>query len=165
MRAVRLTQSRADCLVIDEGRDWRRAALIAGAALAWMLVAMVVLEPESGESVFFSLTGLGVLPVAAVFGRRALRRRTLSLVRTPGRLLLNGDPLELARIELRVTQMPFLKTPSGYALTLWVMTAVGPEDILLGHFESVFDASRVGGNLEEFIGRATRQQPGRTPLS
>ncbi len=164
MRFVQLTQPRPDCLLIDEGRDWKRAvALLAGAA-TWLGLATLI-SAESGASVVYSLTGFVVLPAVTIWVRRALRQRMLSVVRTPGRLMLDGEPLELARVELRVTHLPILKTPTGYALSLWVMTASGPIDVALGHFTSMFDASRVSGQLEEFIARATNRQPGRTPLS
>jgi hypothetical protein len=79
-------------------------------------------------------------------------------------MMLDGEPLELARVELRVTHWPLIKSPTGYALSLWVMTASGPEDVALGHFTSMLEASRVGGHLEEFIARSSSRQPGRTPL-
>jgi len=164
MRHVQLTQPRPDSLVIDEGRDWRRAGAMGVVAVVWVGLTSLV-APETGASVWLSLLGAAVLPVSAVVLLRALRRRVLSVVRTPGRLLLDGEPLELARVELRVTHLPVIKTPTGYALSLWVMTATGPEDVSLGHFESMLDASRVAGHLEDFIARATNRQPGRTPLS
>lgn len=164
MRLVRLTQPRPDNLVIDEGRDWRRAGVALVLTAVWVGVAML-LEADSGALVAFLISGMFVLPLCALAARRWLRRRVLSVVRTPGRLFLDGEPLELARIELRVTHWPVIKTPTGYALSLWVMTATGPEDVALGHFESMLDASRVGGHLEDFIARATNRQPGRTPLS
>ncbi len=134
------------------------------AAVVWVGVASL-LEADSGALVLFLLTGIVALPLCAIAARRWLRRRVLSVVRTPGRLFLDGEPLELARVELRVTHLPVLKTPTGYALSLWVMTATGPEDVSLGHFESMLDASRAGGHLEDFIARTTNRQPGRTPLS
>ena len=164
MRHVQLTQPRPDCLLIDEGRDWRRAlSLLAGSAV-W-LALLTLIAPETGASVVFSLSAFGVIPAVTLMVRRALRQRMLSVVRTPGRLMLDGEPLELARVELRVTYLPVFKTPTGYALSLWVMTSSGPLDVALGHFTSMFDASRVSGQLEEFIARATNRQPGRTPLS
>ena len=164
MRHVRLTQPRPDSLVIDEGRDWRRAGMMGAGSALWLTLTSQF-APETGASVWLSLLGAVVLPVAAVLLLRSLRRRVLSVVRTPGRLLLDGEPLELARVELRVTHVPVIKTPTGYSLSLWVMTATGPEDVSLGHFESMLEASRVAGHLEDFIARATNRQPGRTPLS
>lgn len=163
MRVIRLSQPRSDCLIVNEGRDWRRATVGVVLLAAWLTVALLV-SSESGASVLYSLLSVVVLPVAVVAVQRLLRKRTLSVIRMPGRLLLNGEPIELARVELRVTHVPVLKTPTGYALSLWVMTATGPDDVPLGHFESMFEASKVGGHLEEFIGRVSSRQPGRTAL-
>ncbi|MBL9039015.1 MAG: hypothetical protein JNG84_10905 [Archangium sp.] len=68
-------------------------------------------------------------------------------------------------VELRVTHRWLTKTPTGYALSLWVMGAAGPDDVDLGHFESMFDATRVSAQLDEFVARANTKQAGRTHLS
>ncbi len=164
MRVIRLSQPRPECLVVDEGRNWRRAAGWLLGAAAWVGLALL-LDPESGFFAAWSVVGLGLLPVCGVAVRRSLSSRTLMVVRSGGKLLLNGEPLELARVELRVTHLPLLKTPTGFSLSLWVMSLGGPEDVPLGHFESMLDASRVAGHLEEFLSKANSRQPGHTPLS
>lgn len=153
MRRVRVNQSRAECLTIDVGRDWSRAAWVS-AALG--LTVGVMLVPETGTFAGLLAVVLGslVCVAIAVFLARALARTEHTLVRSTGRLLLNGDPLELARVELRVLQLPMLRRPHGYVLSLWVMTLVGPDEVPLGHYKTLLEASTLSGQLEEFIVRA-----------
>ena len=158
MRRVIVHQPRPDCLEIHEGRAWSTAA----AALAGIVALAGVLAAVPGALGWWALAwcvALGALPVLAVHFTRALRTRDRAVVRTPGRLLLDGEPLELARVELRVTHWPLTKVPTGCALSLWVMTATGPEDISLGHFNSMFAAAPLSGQLEEFVQRAGTKAP------
>jgi hypothetical protein len=57
--------------------------------------------------------------------------------------------------------MPITRVPTGYALSLWVMTASGPEDVPIGHSGTLIEASMLSGQLEEFVQRANIKQPTR----
>jgi hypothetical protein len=158
MRRIRLDLSRNDCVTISVGRDLRRAGV---ATLGLAAVTGLMLVPERGSwaaMAAFALGSLTSLAIALLLGR-ALRTRTHTLVRSNGRLLLNGDPLEMARVELRVTQLPVMKVPTGYDLSLWVMTLVGPDEVPLGSYRTLLEASHVSGVLEDFVQRANVRQP------
>ena len=100
--------------------------------------------------------GAATMVVIALVLRKALTPRSHLLARAGGRLLLDTEPLELARVELKVTTL--LKRPTGYVLTLWVMTAAGPEELLLGNFPALLEATSVSGLLEDFVQRANVKQ-------
>ncbi|MDX2012164.1 MAG: hypothetical protein SFW67_18360 [Myxococcaceae bacterium] len=158
---VRLSQPRSDCLVVERGRRWRRFALAAAGVLAGgVTVGLLPLETGGGLVALVSLAPL--MAVLSVVMARAVRPATWTLVRTQGRLLIDGEPLEMARVELRVDQMPVTKVPTGYTLSLWVMTASGPVDIPLGAYRTLIDASLVSGTVEDFVQRANVKQPGHT---
>jgi hypothetical protein len=159
MRRVRLTHPRPDCVLVDVGRDWRQAA---GIAAGLTVVVALMLSPEAGTFAGILALVLGALTCVplGVLLARALTTREHLLVRSTGRLLLDGDPLEMARVELRVTQWPLINRPTGYALSLWVMTLVGPDEVPLGQFATMLEAATLSGELEDFIGKANaRQQP------
>ena len=88
---------------------------------------------------------------------RSARGAERTLVRTNGRLLLDGEPLDMARVELRVLKWPLTSVPNGYALSLWVMTASGPEDVPIGQFPTMLEATALSGTLEEFVQRANNR--------
>lgn len=158
MRRVNLDQSRSDCVTIDVGRDLRRAGY---ALLAQLCVTALMVLPERGSWASWVVFVPGSL-ISLLIARelvRAMREHTHALVRSNGRLLLNGDPLEMARVELRVLQLPVMKVPTGYELSLWVMTLVGPEEVPLGRYPTLLEASLVSGSLEEFVLRANVRQP------
>jgi hypothetical protein len=150
---VRISQPRSECVVVERGRRWRRFALAAvGVMAGGVAVGLLPLDTPPGlAALLFS--------VAMV---RAVRPATWTLVRTQGRLLVDGEPLEMARVELRVDQMPITRVPTGYTLSLWVMTAAGPIDIPLGTFRTLIDASLISGTIEDFVQRANVKQPGHT---
>ena len=50
------------------------------------------------------------------------------------------------------------RVPTGYALSLWVMTASGPEDVPIGRFATLIEASNLSGQLEDFVQRANVKQ-------
>lgn len=158
MRRVRLDLGRSDCVTVDVGRDWRRAGLLFSALVAVTGLMLVPARATAASVVALVLGGLTSLAVGMLLGR-ALRRHRHTLVRSNGRLLLDGDPLELARVELRVSQLPILKRPTGYHLSLWVMTLVGPDEIPLGNYPTLLAASAVSGQLEDFVQRANIRQP------
>jgi hypothetical protein len=153
MRRVRLSQSRSDYLGIQVGRDQARAWLSVASLAA---VAALMAWPEAGTAPALACLVVGtaaLVPLGVVLSR-ALARRQHALVRTSGRLLLDGEPLELARVELRVTVTPLMRMPTGYALSLWVMTSVGPDEVPLGRYRTLLEASTVSGSLEDFVQRA-----------
>jgi hypothetical protein len=161
MAAARLTHSGNDRIDVVLGPRLRR---VLGLGVGVVLWAGVVALSGSGSrgSVVLLLLGAVLVPVAVVLALRALRPIRRTLARTPGRLMLDGEPLELARVELRVRQWPLTRVPTGYRLSLWVMTSSGPEDIPLGRYKTLLDASAATGVLEEFLQRANVRQPGRT---
>ena len=163
MRGVRLSQSRSDYLGIEVGRDRLRAGL-ALASLGVISALMAWPEPGTTPALAALAVGAAALLPAGVVLARALRGRQHALVRAGSRLLLDGEPLELARVELRVTVTPVMRRPTGYALSLWVMTSVGPDEVPLGRYRTLLEASTVSGALEEFVQRAN-MRPHRHPSS
>ena len=160
MASVAVTQPRADHLVIEIGRHLgRAAALLTGGSAVLSLMFWLTLESVPG--VMMWVVAVMTLPLLGVACVRALRRANYVVVRTPGRLFLNGEPLEMARVELRVRQWPFTSRPRGYDLSLWVMTSVGPADLALGHFPTLMKASAVSGAIEDFVQRANVKSTGR----
>jgi hypothetical protein len=108
--------------------------------------------------------GVVLLPLVLVRAFRTARARRNVLVRAPGRLLLDGEPLEVARVELRVLKHWLFRTPRGYALSLWALVGRGePLDVELGRFSSMLDASLVSGQMEEFLERAKARAKGPAP--
>jgi hypothetical protein len=108
--------------------------------------------------------GVMVLPLVLVRAFRSARARRNVLVRAPGRLLLDGEPLEVARVELRVLRHWLFRTPRGYGLSLWALVGRGePVDVELGRFVSMLDASLVSGQMEEFLERARARAKGPAP--
>ncbi len=153
MRRVSLSQPHADCVVIRVRAD--------RAAVAVCLAALSVvggLHFLMGAPLWLLALDAVVLPVIAVRLRRVAAPKEHSLVRAKGRLLLDGEPLELARVELRVHRWPWLNQPRGYSLSLWVMTATGPVDVPVGHFDSMVGATARSGLLEDFVQRARPAQ-------
>lgn len=158
---VRLTQPRSDCLVVERGRAWSRFGLAAlGVLIVSTLLGLINLSAAPGLLLLALATP--VLPLLALVMVRAARIATWTLVRAQGRLLVDGEPLELARVELRVAQMPITRVPTGYTLSLWMMTTAGPIDIPLGTYRTLIDASNVSGTVEDFVQRANVKQPGHT---
>src|SRR4051812_10969344 len=81
---------------------------------ATFCAAVVLIDPISGGGLALLTVGIIALPIAMVRGFRSARSRRHVLVRAPGRLLLDGEPLEVARIELRVVKHWVLRAPRGY---------------------------------------------------
>lgn len=157
MRRVTVSSSRPDCLEVRVGRDRARLAFWSTVGVA--LVALRVWIPGDGAAGLNLTLGLmAVLPVLGVALWRFSRVSQRTLVRLNGRLLLDGEPLELARVELRMLKMPITRVPTGYALSLWVMTASGPEDVPIGHSRTLLEASTLSGQLEEFVQRSSVKQ-------
>lgn len=140
-------------MVVHVGRDRSRLLLWGVAFLGlWGMLLLVDLASVEGLAMVM-LDGL-VLPAIGVALLRFGQAQDRVLVRANGRLLLDGEPLEMMRVELRVQKMPITRVPTGYVLSLWVMTASGPEDVPIGRFSTLLDASMLSGQLEEFVQRA-----------
>ena len=113
VRRIHLHQTRGDCVTIDVRADLERMAAWAAA-----LVVMASLNVWLGAPLWLLALDAVVLPVIVIGLRRAATRRHRTLVRAQGRLLLDGEPLEMARVELRVRNWPLTKVPRGYSLSL-----------------------------------------------
>jgi hypothetical protein len=157
MSRLHLSQPRPDCIVLERAPDLRRAALWGLPTVLYWL-GFRPLELGSPATLAWVVVGVVLLPVATLRALAALRRGQHTLVRAAGRLSLDGEPLELARVELRVLKRPITRVPTGYQLSLWVMTSAGPQDLELGRYRTLIEASRVSGTLEEFVQRASSRQ-------
>lgn len=147
--------------MVERGRAWGRFGFSAsGVLLSSMVLALVDLS--SGAGLLLIALAASVISVLAIVMARAAKIATWTLVRTQGRLLVDGEPLELARVELRVAQMPITRVPTGYTLSLWLMSTAGPIDIPLGTYRTLIEASGVSGTVEDFVQRANVKQPGHT---
>jgi hypothetical protein len=157
MRRISVSSSRSDCLVVRVGRDFGR---LAAGGVPFIAVWVALLLSRSDTPPFSVALGFAffVLPPWGVMLFRFARATERTLVRAQGRLLLDGEPLDMARVELRVVKMPITRRPRGYALSLWVMTASGPEDVPIGHSRTLLEASSLSGQLEEFVQRANIKQ-------
>ncbi len=157
MRRISVTQSRPDYMVVQVGRD--RARLIVWGLTLLTLVAMwALVDLSTAGGVFVLMVDMVIFPVIAVALMRFAKTQERTLVRANNRLLLDGEPLEMARVELRVIKMPITRVPTGYMLTVWVMTASGPEDVPIGRFATLIEASALSGQLEDFVQRANVKQ-------
>lgn len=157
MRRISVTQTRPDYMVVHVGRDRSRLVLW-GLTLVVLSGMLAVMDLSAGAGLFTLCLDLALFPVIAVALVRLARTQERTLVRANTRLLLDGEPLEMARVELRVLKMPITRVPTGYALSLWVMTASGPEDVPIGRFATLLEASALSGQLEDFVQRANVKQ-------
>lgn len=157
MRRISVIQSRPDYMVIHVGRDRARLVLW-GATFLVLLGFLAFADFSTAGGAFIFITEAIVLPILAVALVRLGRQQERTLVRANSRLLLDGEPLEMARVELRVLKMPITRVPTGYVLSVWVMTASGPEDVPIGRFATLIEASSLSGQLEEFVQRANVKQ-------
>lgn len=144
-------------MVVHVGRDRSRLALwgLTLAALAGMLALM---DLSTAQGAITLIIDLVLFPLIAIALLRMARTQERTLVRANNRLLLDGEPLDMARVELRVIKMPITRVPTGYALSVWVMTASGPEDVPIGRFATLIEASTLSGQLEDFVQRANVKQ-------
>lgn len=153
MRRAFVTQNRSDCVVVRIGADRSRVVTFSAALVAFVGLAFLP-EWGSGFELLWLTAAAFVLPTLIVLLVRSARGAERTLVRANSRLLLDGEPLDMARVELRVLKWPFTSVPNGYALSLWVMTASGPEDVPIGQFPTMLEATSLSGTLEEFVQRA-----------
>lgn len=158
MRRATVIQNRSDCVVVRVGADRSRLVLWS-VVLAAFLAVGVLPAFGSGLTLLWLAFAAAVVPTLVILLKRFAHRVDRTLVRTQGRLLLDGEPLDMARVELRVLNWPFTSVPTGYALSLWVMTASGPEDVPVGQFPTMLEATSLSGTLEEFVQRANVRSP------
>lgn len=157
MRRISVTQSRPDYMVVHVGRDRSRLVLW-GATLLVLVGSLAAMDLSTAGGLFTLFLDAALFPVIGVALLRLAKTQERTLVRANNRLLLDGEPLEMARVELRVLKMPITRVPTGYALSLWVMTASGPEDVPIGRFATLLEASALSGQLEDFVQRANVKQ-------
>ena len=157
MRRISVAQSRPDYMVVHVGRD--RARLIVWGVTLLALAGMLgLIDLSTPGGAFVLIVDMVIFPLIAVALMRFAKTQERTLVRANSRLLLDGEPLEMARVELRVIKMPITRVPTGYMLTVWVMTASGPEDVPIGRFATLLEASALSGQLEDFVQRANVKQ-------
>ncbi|MDP1825175.1 MAG: hypothetical protein Q8L48_18090 [Archangium sp.] len=144
-------------MVVHIGRDRARLVLW-GATLLVLAGSLTLMDLSSGGGLFTLFLDAFIFPVIVVALLRLGKKQERTLVRANNRLLLDGEPLEMARVELRVLKLPITRVPTGYALSLWVMTASGPEDVPIGRFATLLEASALSGQLEDFVQRANVKQ-------
>lgn len=152
MRQVRLTLPGRDCLAIDVGRNLRQVAMAVSGTVVALLVALRA-DATTRFGGWELVLAMMVVVAGMLVALRAWRTQRRIVVKTRRGLLLDGDPLEFARLELRV-QGRRLAAPR-YELTLWVMTLGGPDELPLGAFSTLVEASRTSGELEEFLQRGS----------
>jgi hypothetical protein len=146
-------------VVVKRGNRLGVAVLLVG-ALA--LLGLPGLPRESAVLFGLMLTAAVILaPVFAIAAWRALRPVSRVIVRRKGQVLVDGDPVEFARVELRVLEPRFRRAARGYALSFWVMAPNGPEDILVGSYASLLSAAIHAEEWEVFLRKADLKQPGR----
>ena len=101
-------------------RDARRVRLeevalgpMQGISRAWLAWVALLLwrGPESRDGQALWVTGLFVVPWLSLRVWRGMRRQRRVLVRGAGRLLLDGQPLDVARIETRLVRHALWRTP------------------------------------------------------
>jgi len=157
VRRISVATNRPDCLIVRVGRDVSKLLAWSG-VMAGFVALLAFVERDAPFGMMLTLTDMVLMPMVGVALSRFARTTERSLVRSNGRLLLDGEPLELARVELRVLKMPLTRVPTGYALSLWVMTASGPEDVPIGNSRTLLEASALSGQLEDFVARANVKQ-------
>ncbi|MBK7859230.1 MAG: hypothetical protein IPJ65_11540 [Archangiaceae bacterium] len=121
----------------------------------------------TGGSIALAVLVLGVclLPLVTVKAVRASVSKRHVLVRSQARLLLDGEPIEAARIEVRVVKHWLLRRPHRYALSLWALVGRGEQiDVELGQYPTMLEASTVSGQMEDFLERA-KQRTAPSPLA
>lgn len=150
-----------DFLVVRTPRRWGAVGVLVAVLAGWALL-VAALGPSSVPGLL--LLGLGALgvPPALIAAKRLLTVTQVSVARAPGRLLVDGDPVELARVELHMRAWPFTQRPREYALSLWVLTSAGPQDLPLGTYRTLLLASQAAAPFEDFVQRANLKLPGAT---
>lgn len=158
---TRIQRISADALDIRRGP--RALSLLGAAAVLAAWVALMLWRgSDSRDGIALWVSGLLVVPWVALRVWRGSRRERHVLVRGNGKLMLDNQPLDVARIETRLVLYPLLKRPRGYAVALWGMEIDGrPVELELGLHRTLMDAARAAGELEEFLELARAERPER----
>jgi hypothetical protein len=158
---TRIQRISADALDIRRGP--RPLGLLgAAAALTVWLALLLWRGPESRDGLALWVTGVFLVPWVALRVWRGSRRERHVLTRGGGRLVLDGQPLDVARIETRLVRHWLLRLPRGFAVSLWGMEVDGrPVELELGRHATLMDAARAAGELEEFLELARAERPQR----
>ena len=159
--STRLQRISADALDVRRGPQ-ARSLVSALAVLAAWVALLLWRGPQSQDGIALWLTGLFLVPWLGVRLFRGLKRERHVLVRGAGRLVLDGQPLDVARIETRLVRHPLFRLPRGYAVSLWGMEVDGrPVELELGRHRTLMEASRAAGELEDFLELARAERPER----
>jgi hypothetical protein len=159
--STRIQRISSDALDVRKGP---KAASLLGAVavLGVWLVLLLWRGPQSRDGLALWVSGLFLIPWTGLRLWRAARQQRHVLVRGSGRLLLDGQPLDVARIETRLVRHPLLRIPRGYSVSLWGMEIDGrPVELELGRHKTLMDASRAAGDLEDFLELARAERPER----
>lgn len=126
-------------------RVWLPLWIILGLVLLWRLSAHAL---PAWVWVLHLL--VGVLIVWRYRDAGVTKRHLLE--RFKGRLVLDGDILEVARVETRVLELPLLRRPHGCRVSIWGMVVEGRVvEFDVGRFRGLVEASRLTGELERFF--------------
>ncbi len=148
---TRIQRISADALDIRRGPGLMPAASALAVLSTWVLL-LLWRGAQSQDGLALWVTGLAVVPWVALRLWRGTRAKRHVLVRGAGKLMLDNQPLDVARIETRLVLWPLLRRPRGYVVKLWGMEVDGrPVDLELGVHATLMDASRAAGELEEFL--------------
>lgn len=120
-------------------------------------IALVIfLGPTSLYGMIALAVGAGGLPWLLPKLSAALRTFEVTLCRSQGTVLVDGDPLEAARVESRVLTTFFTQDPKGYSLSMWVLFTEGASrDVDLGRFRTMLEVSQASWTIEAFLATAS----------
>src|SRR5262245_33270718 len=100
---------------VEPFRPARPSRLVLPAVLTAALCATLWFS-SGAVALAVLMVGVVALPLASVKSVRAALSRRHVLARSSGRLLLDGEPLDAARVELRVVKHWLLRRPQRFML-------------------------------------------------
>lgn len=155
MRGVEFQQATEEMLTIRRRRSWRAAIVPLLALTGWVCV-LAMIGPASLYGMIVLAVGAGILPWLLPRLSAAVRNFEITLARSPSGVLVDGEPLESARVESRVVCTFFTQDPKGYSLSLWVLFVEGgSRDVELGRFRTLLDVSQASWTIEAFLATAS----------
>jgi hypothetical protein len=158
--SARIQRISADALSVRRGPNWGELFGATALLLVWAAI-LLWRGVESRDGLALWIAGAFLVPWCSLRLWRGAKQRRNVLVRGQGRLLLDGQPLDVARIETRLVRYPIFRLPRGYTVSLWGMEIDGrPVELQLGRHETLMEASRAAGELEDFLelARAERER-------